>query len=496
MPNLGYNLGSSRVISGHLGTEVCEAGCSALILNALDQLCWLFNLRGSDIACNPVFLGYAVLTASPSEEEGAPLVTRARLFLRALDEEDEASNAATVRTVRRHLDSEGCGSEGGAAFVELAAYSSFCADEAALRCGTDGLVMLERGTTTMAMAAALPEARRRLVDTSPVEALKARKNEAEVAGLISAGRKDAAALCSYFAWLEAQMIAGEPVTEAEGADEIGRRRMAMEGCVGDSFPTISSIGPNAAVIHYHATHGACSLIDRDSVYLCDTGGQYLDGTTDVTRTLHFGSPTADERRAYTRVLQGHLDLALATFPSGTSGLMLECLARAPGWRDGMNFLHGTGHGIGAYLNVHEGPAGIGGGATDIGQVSEARRRMYLYPIETGHYLSDEPGFYLEGKFGIRIEADLIVVEQPTHFAWGSRPYLGFRYCSPVPFCRALIEVELLEPRQREWIDAFHVRCRDEVNVELLRRAASGGKDGVEEDLARSQAWLWRETQPL
>mmetsp|Transcript_2241 Transcript_2241/g.6364 ORF Transcript_2241/g.6364 Transcript_2241/m.6364 type:complete len:357 (-) Transcript_2241:84-1154(-) len=356
--------------------------------------------------------------------------------------------------------------------------------------------MLERGTTTMAMAAALPDARRRLVDTSPVEALKARKNEAEVAGLVSAGRKDAAALCSYFAWLEAQMVAGEPVTEAEGADEIGRRRMAMEGCVGDSFPTISSIGPNAAVIHYHATHGACSLIDRESVYLCDTGGQYLDGTTDVTRTLHFGSPTADERRAYTRVLQGHLDLALATFPSGTSGLMLECLARAPGWRDGMNFLHGTGHGIGAYLNVHEGPAGIGGGATVIGQVSEARRRMYLYPIEAGHYLSDEPGFYLEGKFGIRIEADLIVVEQPTHFAWGSRPYLGFRYCSPVPFCRALIEVELLEPRQREWIDAFHVRCRDEVNAELLRRAAAGGKDGVEEDLARSQAWLWRETQPL
>eukprot|EP00312_Isochrysidales_sp_CCMP1244_P008967 CAMPEP_0196715046 /NCGR_PEP_ID=MMETSP1090-20130531/76018_1 /TAXON_ID=37098 /ORGANISM="Isochrysis sp, Strain CCMP1244" /LENGTH=405 /DNA_ID=CAMNT_0042055151 /DNA_START=62 /DNA_END=1277 /DNA_ORIENTATION=- len=210
---LSGHLGSSRVISGHLGTKVCEAGCSALILNALDQLCWLFNLRGSDIECNPVFLGYAVLTASPGEEEGAPLVTRARLFLRALDEEDEASNAATVRTVRRHLDSEGCGSEGGAAFVELAAYSSFGADEAALRCGADGLVMLERGTTTMAMAAALPDARRRLVDTSPVEALKARKNEAEVAGLVSAGRKDAAALCSYFAWLEAQMVAGEPVTE-------------------------------------------------------------------------------------------------------------------------------------------------------------------------------------------------------------------------------------------------------------------------------------------
>jgi len=223
------------------------------------------------------------------------------------------------------------------------------------------------------------------------------------------------------------MVAGEPVTEAEGADEIGRRRMAMEGCVGDSFPTISSIGPNAAVIHYHATHGACSLIDRESVYLCDTGGQYLDGTTDVTRTLHFGSPTADERRAYTRVLQGHLDLALATFPSGTSGLMLECVARAPGWRDGMNF---------------------------------------------------------------RPLCVCVCV------CVGSRPYLGFRYCSPVPFCRALIEVELLEPRQREWVDAFHVRCRDEVNAELLRRAAAGGKDGVEEDLARSQAWLWRETQPL
>ena len=165
--------------------------------------------------------------------------------------------------------------------------------------------------------------------------------------------------------------------------------------MGKALPTISSSGANAAIIHYEAKHGACAPIAPDAVYLCDTGGQFLDGTTDVTRTLHFGTPTDDERRAYTRVLQGHIDLACATFPAGTPGLMLEMLSRAPLWRDGMNFLHGTGHGIGAYLNVHEGPAGIGGGAAHIEQVSEARRRMYLMPIEEGWYLSDEPGFYLE-----------------------------------------------------------------------------------------------------
>lgn len=499
------------------------------MLGALDQLCWLFNLRGGDIECNPVFLGYAVLAVTPPPppatttaaateaeacgecDEGGGAAPRvvATLFLRALDADAPPHAAATLDTVRAHLAAEGCelggGGGGGVARVELMPYRSFGAEEAARRAaagegGEAAVVMLERTSTTQAMAAGIPPERRQLVDVSPVEQLKAIKNAAEVKGLVSAGRKDAAAIVSYFGWLQAQLAAAATITEAHGADEMGRRRAAMPGAVGDSFPTISSTGANAAIIHYQAAHGACSDIAAGDVYLCDTGGQYRDGTTDITRTVHFGTPTEDERRAYTRVLQGHVDLAAAIFPTGTPGLMLEMLSRAPLWQDGLNFLHGTGHGMGAYLNVHEGPAGIGGGAAHISQVNEARRRMYLHPIEEGFYLSDEPGFYREGAFGIRIESDLVVQPAETRYAWGTRPFLGFRYCTPVPFCHALIDVSLLTPAQRAWVDAHHARCREEVTAGLLRHAARGGgavgDAEIKADVERSLAWLEAATKPL
>ena len=228
-------------------------------------------------------------------------------------------------------------------------------------------------------------------------------------------------------------------------------RTAHAECVGNSFPTISSSGSNAAVIHYKAERGKDRPIAMEDIYLCDTGGQYTDGTTDVTRTIHFGSPTMRERRAYTRVLQGHIALATAVFPAGTHGMMLDCLARAPLWKDGMNYPHGTGHGIGAFLNVHEGPFGVGGGATHAEKLQGSERlRMYTHGIEEGYHLSDEPGFYLdgvEGAFGIRLEADLVVVRAHTTEAWGPRPYLKFKYLTPVPFCRALIDETLLNEEE-------------------------------------------------
>jgi len=326
------------------------------------------------------------------------------------------------------------------------------------------------------------------------------------AGLERAGRKDAAAVVSYFAWLERTLLEGTSVTEAEGADEISARRSGMDGWVGDSFPTISSTGSNASVIHYHAEHGHCKPIDVNAVYLCDTGGQYVDGTTDTTRTLRFGSqtPSADERRAYTRVLQGHIALAKAIFPAGTPGLMLEMLARAPLWKDGMNFLHGTGHGIGAFLNVHEGPFGVGGGAVHASKIvkSARMRRMYLAPIEEGYSLSDEPGFYYEKGdhgFGIRIEADLVVEAVTTRYAWGARPYLGFNYLSPVPMCRALIDLELMTSEDVAWVDALHETCREQITEELLMAAAVKGRNGAagaEDDAKAAKEWLLTATEPL
>mmetsp|Transcript_13516 Transcript_13516/g.22477 ORF Transcript_13516/g.22477 Transcript_13516/m.22477 type:complete len:703 (+) Transcript_13516:98-2206(+) len=475
-----------------------EKGCTSLVLNALDQICWLFNLRGADIECNPVFFAYAVVNVN-----GA--VVNVTLFLRALD--DDVRDAATKEAVNAYLVAEGCNG-GKEAAVTLEAYSSFNAATAARLAGCndkEAKVMLERATTTLAMAADIAPEQRVLVDASPVELFKAKKNEVERRGLERAGRKDAAAVVSYFAWLERTLLEGTTVTEAEGADEISARRSGMDGWVGDSFPTISSTGANAAVIHYHAEHANCKPIDVNSVYLCDTGGQYLDGTTDITRTLHFGSkiPSEDEKRAYTRVLQGHIALAKAVFPAGTPGIMLEMLARGPLWKDGMNFLHGTGHGIGAFLNVHEGPFSVGGGAVHASKIVESARmrRMYLAPIEEGYHLSDEPGFYKEGDhgFGIRIEADLIAEAATTRYAWGARSYLSFRYLSPVPMCRALIDLELMTNEEVAWVDALHKRCREEITEELLKAAAVNGQcgaAGVEADAKAAKDWLLSATEPL
>ena len=485
-----------------------EKGCASLILNALDQICWLFNLRGADIECNPVFFAYAVIRV-------AGAAVNVTLFLRALD--DDVNDTATQEAVKAHLVAEGCnGGEKGttAHAVTLAAYSSFNSAKAASLAGCDdddcdgsgctAKVMLERATTTLAMAADIAPEQRLLVDASPVELFKAKKNGVEKAGLERAGRKDAAAVVSYFAWLERTLLEGKTVTEAEGADEISARRSGMEGWVGDSFATISSTGGNAAVIHYHAEHGNCKPIALNAVYLCDTGGQYVDGTTDTTRTLHFGdkAASADAKRAYTRVLQGHIALAEAVFPTGTPGLMLETLARAPVWKDGMNFLHGTGHGIGAFLNVHEGPFGVGGGAVHASKIVESARmrRMYLAPIEEGYSLSDEPGFYdPKMGFGIRIEADLVAEAADTRYEWGARPYLRFKYLSPIPMCRALMDLDIMSSDEIAWVDALHKRCREEITDDLLKAAATkgrGGAAGAEADAKAAKEWLWAATEPL
>ena len=493
-----------------------EKGCTSLVLNALDQICWLFNLRGADIECNPVFFAYAVVAL----DESAVKVT---LFLRALD--GDVNDGATKDAVDAHLVAEGCSD----ATVTLEAYSNFNAAAAARLAGCDNKgakVMLEKATTTLAMAADIPPEQRVLVDASPVELFKAKKNEVERRGLERAGIKDAAAAVSYFAWLERTILQGATVTEAEGADEISARRSGLDGCVGDSFASISSTGANAAVIHYHAEHGNCKPIDANSLYLCDTGGQYVDGTTDTTRTLYFGpqAPSEDARRAYTRVLQGHIALAKAVFPAGTPGIMLEMLARGPLWKDGMNFLHGTGHGIGAFLNVHEGPFGVGGGAVHASKIIESARmrRVYLAPIEEGsaprrsspqhpalfsfvlrghrYSLSDEPGFYsTDHGFGIRIEADLVAEAADTRYAWGTRPYLAFKYLSPIPMCKALIDLELMTNEEIAWVDALHERCREEITEELLAAAAAKGRGGAaaaQADAKAARDWLLSATEPL
>ncbi|RDA82730.1 hypothetical protein CP532_2663 [Ophiocordyceps camponoti-leonardi (nom. inval.)] len=256
---------------------------------------------------------------------------------------------------------------------------------------------------------------------SPVGDAKAIKNETETKGMRECHVRDGAALIEFFAWLEDQLVAKKArVDEVQAAEKLKQLRSRHRHFVGLSFPTISSTGPNAAVIHYDPEPGSCAVIDPQNVYLCDSGAQYLDGTTDTTRTLHFGTPSPAERKAYTLVLKGVIALDTAVFPKGTTGFALDCLARQFLWHEGLDYRHGTGHGVGSYLNVHEGPIGIG-----------TRVQYAEVPLAPGNVLSNEPGYYEDGHFGIRIENIMLVREQQTEHCFGEKPFLGFEHVTMV-----------------------------------------------------------------
>lgn len=308
---------------------------------------------------------------------------------------------------------------------------------------------------------------------SPIGDTKAVKNETELKGMRECHIRDGAALTEFFAWLEDRLLRQKTVLdEVDAAEKLEEIRSKHKYFVGLSFDTISSTGANAAVIHYKPERGRCSTIDPKAIYLCDSGAQYKDGTTDTTRTLHFGEPTEMERKAYTLVLKGNIALEVAKFPKGTSGMALDTLARQFLWEEGLDYRHGTGHGVGSYLNVHEGPIGIG-----------TRVAYSEVPLAPGNVVSDEPGYYEDGNFGIRIENVIMVKEAETKHRFGDKPYLTFEHVTMVPLCRNLIDTALLSQRERMWIDEYH--------AEVLEKTK--GFFGGDE---RTMTWLKRETAPL
>lgn len=445
-----------------LRSELEEQEQEAIILSALDQVAWLFNLRGSDIACNPVFFSYAVVTK-----------TQAVLYLRVVEEGRPGLDDA----VSSHL---------AAASVETRPYSQFFSEARSLLAGKR--VLLEPNSSSLAvMELVEPELLCRA--KSPVDDFKDAKNEVEIAGLRRASKRDSLAICEFMARLEARLSdpSAEPLSEVDADELIGALRKKQPLCVGDSFPTISSVGSNAAIVHYHAQRGSCKVLAKEEIYLVDTGGQYLDGTTDITRTVHFGTPSDEQRCLFTRVVQGHIALAKAVFPVGCPGLVLDALTRQPLWRHGLDYGHGTGHGMGAYLNVHEGSALIGGGNRPgkAIQRSEAAKRRFLSPLQEGHYLSDEPGCYKAGEFGIRIESDLVVAPAKTDYDVGGRKWLCFDYLTLVPICRELLNVSLLSADEIRWLDDYHRRIWEELEEELTKAEGVDARD-----------WLRRATLPL
>ncbi|KAG5458769.1 MAG: peptidase M24, structural domain-containing protein [Olpidium bornovanus] len=317
---------------------------------------------------------------------------------------------------------------------------------------------------------------------------KAIKNETELEGIRRAHLRDAAALVSYFAWLEDELLqkGNTSISEADGADKLEEFRAQQHDFVGLSFDTISSTGPNGAIIHYKPERGQCDIIRpgfllrRAPIAVPEsarlTGAVLVsrsDGTTDVTRTLHFGRPTDFERQAFTRVLQGHIALDSCVFPRGTTGYNLDPVARIALWKAGLDYRHGTGHGVGAFLNVHEGPHGIG-----------TRIAFNDIQLQEGMTVTNEPGYYDDGNFGVRLENIMLVVETQTPNNFGGRGYLRFEHVTHVPIAqRKMLDTSILSAEEIQWIDNYHRECLEKVGPLL--------KDG-----SPAKKWLERECLPV
>jgi Xaa-Pro aminopeptidase len=285
----------------------------------------------------------------------------------------------------------------------------------------------------------------------PVALPKACKNAAEIAGTTAAHARDGVALTRFLHWLDTEAQSGK-VTEIDAVMKLEAFREELNGLNDLSFPTISGAGPHGALPHYRVSTASNRVLERGSLFLVDSGGQYLDGTTDVTRTVPIGEANDDMRRHYTLVLKGHIALAAVRFPHGTTGTHLDVLARHALWQAGLDYQHGTGHGVGAYLGVHEGPQRIA-------------KAWNAVPLEPGMILSNEPGYYREGQYGIRIE-NLQYITPPAPIPGGEIDMLGFECLTWAPLARDLIVVDMLSQAERDWVDAYHARVRDILSDKL------------------------------
>ncbi|QIW98411.1 hypothetical protein AMS68_003929 [Peltaster fructicola] len=419
---------------------------AGFVVSMLDEVAWLFNLRGNDIPYNPVFFSYAVITP-----------TTIMLYVDESKLPEEAKTHLSGVSIRPYAE----------IFSDIAALSAEADDDA-----KTPRKFLISTKASWALSKALGGDDKVEEVRSPVGDAKAVKNKTEMEGMRQCHIRDGAALIEYFAWLEDELVNnGTSLDEVQASDELGRIRTKHDKYVGLSFDTISSTGANAAIIHYKAEKESCAVIDPNKIYLCDSGAQYLDGTTDTTRTLHFGQPTDKEREAYTLVLKGNIALEQITFVKGTSGFALDSVARQYLWQYGLDYRHGTGHGVGSFLNVHEGPIGIG-----------TRLQYSEVSLSVGNVISNEPGYYEDGEFGIRIENVIMVTEAKTKHKFGDKPYLTFEHTTMVPHCRKLIDTSLLTAQEKEYLNAYH--------KEVLEKTSSFFIND-----SRSRQWLERECAP-
>lgn len=412
-----------------LQKNLAAAKADSLVLTLPESICWLFNVRGRDVPNTPFVLGFAIVPQSGKPD-----------FFVSGEKFAEHDRQRLSETLNLHSPDQ---------------FST------ALQT-LDGTVWIDAANTPAAVSQALTENGAKLFECpDPVLLPKAKKNDAELAGMREAHERDAIAMIKFLSWLDAEAPGGK-LTEIAIVTALEAFRREDDTLVDISFDTISGAGPNGALPHYRVSNSSNRTLNPGELMLVDSGGQYLSGTTDITRTMATGPVTEEQRDRNTRVLKGMISISRLKFPVGTSGATIDAIARTALWQIGLNYNHGTGHGVGAFLSVHEGPIGIS--------------PRYPTPLAPGMIVSNEPGYYKEGDYGIRIENLIYVVEDPDYAG-----FLSFETLTLCPIDTRLIEVNLLTQDERIWLNAYHARVRSAVSPKL---------DGT------VKTWLETATQPI
>lgn len=428
---LEYSGESTSSKISRIRKQLADSGADGLLVTALDEIAWVLNLRGSDVHCNPVFVSYLLI--SPE---------KVVLYI---------NNVKLLAEVKDYLTSEQIAVDAYEAVVD------------GLRSYEGKSLLVDMSSTNYSLATAVPT-EKLCEGVSPIASMKAIKNEAEQEGFRAAMLRDGVAVVKFLAWLK-------PAVEARGQTEISldERLTALRAeqpkFKGISFDTIVGYEEHGAIVHYEATPETDIPVEPHGLVLIDSGAQYLDGTTDITRTIALGEITEEQRRVYTLVLKGHIQLDMCRFPAGACGSQLDAIARVPMWREGYNYMHGTGHGVGSYLNVHEGPHQI-------------RMEWRPAPLQAGMTVTNEPGIYLEGKFGVRIENTLLIVPAETT-PFGD--FLKFETLTLAPIDTTPIVFEMLSEEEREWLNNYHHRVYESLKPYLT---------------AVEQEWLRKATLPI
>lgn len=393
-----------------------SSDCQYFLTSTLDEIAWVLNLRGSDIEFNPVFLSYL----SIGKDDATLFVDKSKLDTHLI----------------QHLNESGIGIQD---YFSVHAYLESL--------DPDNTILVDKSHLNAHLYKTIPchiESNR-----SPIQILKANKNETEANSMKSCHIKDGVALVKAFVWLERNIL-NENISEFDFAQKIAECRSEQDEYFSESFPAIVGYGPNGAIVHYRPDKVDALVIRNEGILLVDSGGQYLDGTTDITRTVALGTPTKEQKRAYTLVLKGHIQLDKAIFPKGTTGVQLDTLARQYLWSGGLNFLHGTGHGIGHFLNVHEGPQSISPRSTPYSSTS----------FQVGMITSNEPGYYQTGEYGIRIENVILCKKSDIE------DFLCFETISLFPIDTSLINLEMLTKEEQSWLNQYHSTVFDSLKGHL------------------------------